>query len=295
MTMLKKDSYITSSVIIFLILLMVLIVSSFDQFSIQQIKNNWQLCLTGVLVIIFFTALTLSHRYLSEKKEASFVNNFFQLPVDLCKSLLTFMVIIQVFHQVDNARSLEEKKLTKSLAEYGDIIVIGSIEKNAIEYKGISRFYENILKENSPELKNKKGLWEKRFPNIPYVKYQENEIQWHYSSIFIRQMISLINVFEMKKILPLSNKKKLSKSDLKEIEKRKRILAGWLVCFKLFLNNPTVRNAWENTQSVYADPDTIAWVQQYIINSLENNPEYFKEHRERWEAEVTEILKNKRP
>ncbi|MEC8881997.1 MAG: hypothetical protein VX737_01785 [Pseudomonadota bacterium] len=291
--MLKKDSNITNCVIIFFLLLTILIAIFYDQLSIQQIKNNWQLCLTGLFVIIFFITLALGHRYLSEKKGVSFVNNFFQFPIDLCVSLLTFIVIIQVVHQVDSAKSLEEKKLTKILAKYGDIIVIDNIEKNAIKYKGISRFYENILTEDFPESKNEKALWEERFPNIPYVKYEENKIEWHYSSIFIRQMISIINVFDMKKILPLSNKQNAFKLDLKETEERKSILLGWMVCFKLFLKNPTVRNSWEKTKSVYADSDTIAWVQQYIINDFENNPEYFKEHRKSWDAEVTEILKKK--
>lgn len=295
MTMQKKDSYITGAVIALLALIAVNIVISYDQFNIGQIKNNWQLYLTIILVITFFINLTLSHRHLSEKKEISYVNNFFQFPVNLCVSLLTFIAIIDVIYQVDSSSNLKEKKLTKILANYGDRTIIENIEKNAIEYKKISSMYGKILKDDSLDSGDKEELWEKKFPDIPYIKYQENEIQWHYSNIFIQQMISIINVFDMKKILPLSDNKVSSASELEEIEKRKRILRGWMACFKLFLKNPTVRNAWENTKSAYANPDTIAWVQQYIIDDLKNNPDYFKEHKKSWDAEVDEILKKKSP
>ena len=61
----------------------------------------------------------------------------------------------------------------------------------------------------------------------------------------------------------------------------------------MFFTNPTIRNVWEQYKYRHGNPEYSAWVRYYITDVIED-PEFFKNHQEKWDKESVELLKKKK-
>ena len=86
---------------------------------------------------------------------------------------------------------------------------------------------------------------------------------------------------------PINNKKAMASSF-------SGIYAGWFTCFRKFMAVPMIRNVWEQAKYSHVNPAFTAWVQYYIIDVVEKDPDFWSKNRERWNKSVAKLLESKK-
>jgi len=179
-----------------------------------------------------------------------------------------------------------KKVNTSRLSQYTHAVVVDQWEQDAMNHEDLHEIYQDIFSHpagNDGQFYTQEQ-WDKLDLGVPYVAYDDNPKAWHYSAKFIQEMVNVIRMNNLQKRFVVSNEDHLKMSSSGEF-------SGWITSFRMFLSNPTVRNVWEQYKYRHGSPHLTAWVKYFVIEPVENNPEFFKAHQEQWDRDVNDILK----
>jgi hypothetical protein len=272
-------------ILFYLVLTVAFILICFHFFKIS-IEQNLAVILHGLVIgIMIFTLAVLYHA--TEQRSAKGKENtkvYFEFPVALFAIIFTLGNIVNARSHINiiSTMFLNHKNLTFN--DYNNHIIVDRWEDESMKKPELNTFYLNTFElqstPNSPFMSEEE--WQKKYPHIAYITFKGNELQWHYAAKFIQQMIGFSRLFSLEQKFPIDKKRSVSDHFFNEY-------AGWITNFRMFLKNDVVRNVWEQTSKFYATPSFIEWVKFHITDIIDNDPNFFKEHKEKWD-EATEIV-----
>ena len=161
-----------------------------------------------------------------------------------------------------------------------------------MQHTALNPLYEQIMGRQ----KGSNGLmrfkseyeWHQVYPNLSYAPFEANELQWHYAVAFCQEMINVIRMFDLTHRFQIGNPSDLDRSITDTF-------SGWLVTFRIHMKNPFVRQVWLTNQTRHGNPEISAWVQYYVTDPIDADPDYFIKHQSRWDHEVAKILNRPLP
>lgn len=179
----------------------------------------------------------------------------------------------------------QKKMFDKDLSLFTQRIVVDRWEDDVMKYPQLNKFYQETFSQMNG---TKNGFlsqkeWKKLNIPVKYVPFKDNEFEWHYSAKCIQEMVNIIRMFNLEEKYKLGNKEDLEKSLDGEF-------GGWIVGFRMFLNNPLVRNVWEQYKSRHVNPKFTAWIEYYVIKVIDENPDYFRDHYTSWQEKTNKYL-----
>ena len=251
---------------------------------------NWIVTARIILLGILFTALTAAYHITASKFSDSEekTHHFFDLPLNIFATIFAAISIIQIIQDVEDLQDSFASYTKNVFNNYTKTVTIQGWEDTTMKHPELNQMYQKIFTLNHEENPTyiSQSQWEKKFPGIAYIPFEGHEQQWHYATKFIQQMIIITKMFELEK-----------KFSIKGISESNDTLfgpyAGWMTSFRMFLKNDIVRNVWEQTASHNTTPTFAAWVKFHITDVIDNQPNFFKDHKEHWHQQVQLILKNK--
>lgn len=199
-------------------------------------------------------------------------------PIHMITALTFVYLICQTIYYLINHSKLKKKELQQTSTLYAGKIIIDRWEKNA-EDNEIAELYNNIIElQNGGNFYTEKE-WIKKFPSIKYVDITSNNKKLRFISKFIQEMTDSVRIFDLENKYIINNKKDIQRSLRNNTDEN---LLGWFTSYRMWLSNDYVRNVWENTKYSYKSPEFSKWVQYFIIDPVENNPNFWIEHKKNW-------------
>tara|TARA_B100001989_G_scaffold162318_1_gene116566 strand:+ start:1583 stop:2461 length:879 start_codon:yes stop_codon:yes gene_type:complete len=260
-----------------------LFIVAFDLAWLKYI--NWVTMIFVALVLfLVINIIFLNHRtHFDHGADAS--EEFFNFPLNIITAFATLLFVYQVADQINGSSQQTQEDLFVNLAQYSSKVVVGTWETLPMDHPDINPLYQSIF----GNITGNNGFfmteaqWTKRYPTIPYVPFEGNELEWHYAAKYCQQMIDVIRMFQLDSQFPINDKSSRSKSS-------DSVYAGWFTTFKMFLNNPTVRNVWEQYKYRHANPELSAWVQYYVLDIIDSDQGSITLHDENWNHQTETIL-----
>jgi len=252
-------------------------------------KNTINYLLIILLIIIFVIIITVAYHKIYKKYGKNIAYNYVHFPFIMIGSLFILFGIYQMRIQNDHLVNEATKNNIRELSRMTQNIVVDGWENDAIEHPELNKIYESIFSRPSS---NKNGFlskkdWDNLGLNVPYIPFKGNELEWHYSAKFIQEMVNIYRINHLDEKFKVGNKIDLEKSKLYNS-------AGWINSFKMWMAEPIVRNVYEQYKYRHVNPDFTAWVQYFIINPLDEDPNYWIKHKKGWDNAQNFILnKNK--
>lgn len=234
----------------------------------------------GVIVLVL--SITFLNYILYKKYGKSEADLFIQFPVKFLASLFVFFAIGKIGYDTLKASETTAEEVQQGLSHFTQEIVVDRWEADAMNYPVLNTVYKEIFSMGNSFYT--RAEWNaKGFSHIKYVPYAGNEQEWHFAAKFIQEMVNIVRMFKLESKFKINNELDLIKSN-------QNAFAGWITCFRMYLNNPIVRNVWEQYKYRHVNPKFTAWVNYFVIDVVEKNPEYFLQHRKNWDAEVKHWL-----
>jgi len=256
--------------------------------KIKYINKNGKPRLTNRLYIVYLGVIGLvlgitSINYILYKKYGkNEADLFIQFPFKFLASLFVFFAIGKIGYDTLQSSETTAEELQQGLSHFTQEIVVDRWEADAMNYPILNNLYKEIFSMGNSFYTraewNAKGL-----SHIKYIPYDGNEEEWHFAAKFIQEMVNIVRMFKLEDKFKINNESDLIKSN-------QGSFAGWITCFRMYLNSPIVRNVWEQYKYRHVNPMFTAWVHYFVIDVVENNPEYFVEHRNNWDSEVKHWL-----
>ena len=202
--------------------------------------------------------------------------------------MATIAFILQIVFDMRRSAQHESLEIKQNLSIYTDTVVVQNWESDPLTYPQLNELYQEIF---SKPMGSRSGFmtkkaWEEMYPEIPCVPYEGNEEQWHYAQKFCQQMTNVVRMFNLNVLYKIGDQ--TDKDNILHSP-----YAGWMTEFKAFMQNPLIRNVWEQYKYRHVNPQYSAWVQDYIISDIDSDKDIFKHHNTRWGEEVNAILSGK--
>lgn len=250
----------------------------------------------GIVIVMYLglivTILVVSalNYYIVRKFGVEYTRTLVQFPVTFLASLFVFFAIGKIGFTTSKSSQKIDESLGLELSKFTQQVVVDRWEKDVLNNRELYQMYKDIFSKPSNS-DDKSGFytrqkWEERFPEVPYVPYEGNEDSWHFAAQYIQEQLNIYRMFHLAKKFKLGDEDDLKKS-------QEGIFAGWISCFRMFFTNPTIRNVWEQYKYRHGNPEYSAWVRYYVTDVIED-PEFFKNHQEKWDKESVELLIKKK-
>ena len=214
-------------------------------------------------------------------------DDFFNFPVNFLVSMMTVVMVYQIGFDSMHSAFIEKRHNDHDLSTIAEKIVVGTWEGNPFIYPQLNNLYEGIMghqvtADGTVRFRNRQE-WQAIHPGLKYFEFKHHALSWHYAAEFCQQMVNVIRMFELQKRFKLGDGNDLDMS-------LNSNFSGWLTGFRMFLKNPLVRQVWETNKTRYSDPQLTAWVQYYVIDLVDRDPDLFIKHRRHWDREVAALL-----
>lgn len=256
--------------------------------STDDVIRHWRSYSVMLIVLLFLVNLVylnhLTHRTYGQEHS----DDFFTFPINFITAMATIVCFWQIASDADASKEARRRKIMNDLSSFTENIVIGTWEDETMSTPQLQELYANTLGaasgSDSKTFLNKEE-WDKNFPSIPYYSYKNNEQKWHYAAKFCQQMVNIIRMFDLHMNFHIN----------KESDREKSMTGaygGWITGFRMYMQHPLVRNVWEQSKTRYDSPDITAWVQYFVIDTMENDPNYWENHARNWEKSMQEYLKS---
>ena len=248
--------------------------------------NHGQTIIIALTLLIMINIIYLYH--LTRRVYGSdHSDDFFNFPVNFVVSMMTVVMVYQIGFDSMHSNFVEKRHNEHELSTIAEQIVVGTWEGNPIEYPELNGIYEGIMghqvtADGNVRFKNQQE-WQTLYPGLKYFDFKQNTHAWHYAAAFCQQMVNVIRMFE------LQNRFKLGDGTHLDLSLNSNF-SGWLTTFRMFIKNPMVRQVWETNKTRYSDPQLTAWVQYYVIDPVDGDPDLFIKHRRHWDRQVAAIL-----
>ena len=274
-----------------LVLIGVLIISlNLIDDDFKVLHNVVYIILWLVLFIIFIVSAGFFNHFIRDKFGSSAREDFMSFPVQLINAMIILAIIGTFWLDTVHHREIQRKDLLRNLSLYTHKVIVDGWENDAMKYSELDDFYENIFSKPGGDSKTNTFLTKKQWDDlhlpVKYVPYKGHEKQWHYSAKFIQEMVNVVRTLNLQKEFPINDKLSLEKSYTS-------IYAGWFTCFRKFMSVPLVRNVWEHSKYSHINPAFTAWIQYYIINVVEKDPDFWSKNKAKWDLNVEQDLKKK--
>lgn len=212
-------------------------------------------------------------------------DNFVEFPLRIAGALFIFFTIGKIGFDTTLMLKKANREEIRELSQYAHTVVIHGWERQAAHEPNLNDLYENIFSQASGTTDGfmTEEEWMKLGLSVPYVPYKGHEQEWHYAAEMLQEMRNLVRMFQLDSKFKVNYSQDLERSLSSEF-------TGWIMSFRMWLNVPLVRNVWEQYKYTYDKPKFSAWVQYYVINPVEQDPDYFKHHRAAWNLQVKKIL-----
>uniref|UniRef100_A0A6C0LXH1 Uncharacterized protein n=1 Tax=viral metagenome TaxID=1070528 RepID=A0A6C0LXH1_9ZZZZ len=251
--------------------------------SETYITDRLYIIYTGVILLVL--GITYINYILYKKYGKSEADLFIQFPFKFLASLFVFFAIGKIGYDTLKASETTEEEIQQGLSHFTQEIVVDRWEADAMNYPVLNTLYKEIFSMGTGNSFYTRAEWNaKGLSHIKYVPYDGNEEKWHYSAKFIQEMVNIVRMFKLEDKFKINNKLDLIKSN-------QNAFAGWITCFRMYLNNPIVRNVWEQYKYRHVNPKFTAWVHYFVIDVVEKNPDFFLQHRNKWDSELKQWLK----
>ena len=249
---------------------------------------NMFLIYIGLIIVVI--GASIANFYIVQKYGSTYTRTIVQFPVTFLASLFVFFAIGQIGFTTSKSIEKVLETLGIELSKFTQQVVVDRWEKDVSKNRELYQMYKDIFSKPSNS-DDKSGFytrqkWEERFPKVPYVPYEGNEDSWHFAAQYIQEQLNIYRMFHLAKKFKLGDEDDLKKS-------QEGIFAGWISCFRMFFTNPTIRNVWEQYKYRHGNPEYSAWVRYYVTDVIED-PEFFKNHQEKWDKESVELLIKKK-
>jgi len=255
----------------------------------ELLTNNDNLISVGflyLLLIVLLIAVSFINYVLYQQigKEKSYF--FVKFPITVLGSLFFFFAIGKIAYDTFEVRENTMSTLNRGLSLYTQDVVVDRWEADAMNYPALNQMYKEIFSKSGGD--NSQFLTREEWKNlglshVPYIPYDGNEEKWHYAAKFIQELVNIVRMFGLEKKFKVGNQEDLIKSN-------DGTFAGWNTCFRMYLSHPVVRNVWEQYKYRHVNPKFSAWVQYFVIDVIENDPSYFKNHINMWNTEMNKWL-----
>lgn len=212
----------------------------------------------------------------------------FDFPLTMFATLFTVVTILQVIQDVVQIQGGIQSYVQNAFINYTESVAVTGWEDSTMLDPRLNRMYGRIFSLSSAhdgQSQSAQEAWEKAHPSIPFIPFEGNEVQWHYATKFIHQMMLITEMYGLEQQFTID-------TTTSSHDTLFGMYAGWMTSFRMFMKNDLVRNVWEQTSSYYATPHFIAWVKYHITDVIDNQPNFFKDHRKAWEAQVAKIIQS---
>ena len=243
-----------------------------------------------ILSVAFIVSVGYLNHYVRDKFGASAREDFMSFPVSLISSMIILAIIGTFWYESVQYRETARKDLARNLSLYTHKVIVDGWESDAMNYSQLDGLYEQIFSKPGGDGETNSFLTKKQWDNlhipVKYVPYKGHEKQWHYAAKFTQEMVNVVRTFNLQKLFPINNQKAMASSF-------SGIYAGWFTSFRMFMAEPMIRNVWEQGKYSHVNPAFTAWVQYYIIDAVEKDPDFWSKNRERWNKNVAKLLESK--
>ena len=239
-----------------------------------------------IFVLLFVATVAVANYYIHYKYSLEAANDIVGFPIQTLNAIVVFGLIYQIEYSALETQKFQETSLARNLSLFTQQVVVDRWEGDAMDNQRLNDIYESVM--SSPGGSNNgifytKEEWEKLNIPVEYVPYKGHEVEWHYAAKFIQEMGNIVRMFELEKKYRINNQEDLIKST----EGR---FAGWLTGFRMWLQDPIVRNVWEQYKYRHIDPNFSAWVQFYCTDVIDSDPEFWRKHRDKWQNSIEKAL-----
>ena len=263
----------------------VLLFSSFELAWLSYI--DWVTMIFVALVLFVVVNIIFLNHYTHFDSGADASEEFFNFPLNLITAIATLLFVYQVADQVNGSSQQTQDELFVNLAKYSSKVVVSTWETLPMNHPDLNPVYQSIFGNvtGNDGVFMTKTQWIERYPTIPHVSFEGNEVEWHYAAKFCQQMVDVIRMFRLDSQFPINDNSSRLKSS-------GSVYAGWFATFKMFLNSPTVRNVWEQYKYRHANPKLSAWVQYYVLDVIDSDQGSITLHDEKWHQKTKNILEH---
>ena len=253
-------------------------------YHLLVIDFSYELLFFYTVSLTSFCALVYYNYKLHKKHGVHFAQDFIKFPIEFLASAFVFFGIAKIGYDTMLITERQEKEMASELSLFTEKVVVDTWENDAMNHPKVQTVYEQVF--SNPGSKSGHFLTEKEWLElkipVEYVPYQGNEEAWHYSAKFIQEMVNIVRMFGLEQKFRINHPEDLIKS-------QQSMFAGWFTCFRMYLKAPIVRNVWEQYKYRHVNPKFSAWVQYFIIQPLDDDPDFFEKHREMWN-ESTQVF-----
>lgn len=269
----------------------IILISTLLIANIEHPDGN-MLDLTTIGIIIIVILVVIQFIYLNHYTQKTYGNDqaddYFSFPLNFITAMATVAFIIQIVFQMHRQTKADKHDAMFDLNAYTTEVVIRNWETDPVSHPALNKLYESIFSYaaggNGQFMT--KSEWQAKYPHITYVPYVGNERQWHFSAKFCQHVTNVVRMFKLDDyylITDLNAKATILNSPY----------AGWLTSFQSFMSYPIVRNVWEQYKFRHANPKLTAWVQHFILDEIDNNPDFFNTNKAIWQQHVENYLSGK--
>lgn len=254
-------------------------------YHLLVIDFSYELLFFYTVSLTSFIALVYFNYKLHKQHGVHYAQDFIKFPIEFLASAFIFFGIAKIGYDTMLISERQEKELASELSLFTEKVVVDTWENDAMNHPEVRAVYEKIFStpaSDSGQFLSQKE-WEALDIPVPYVPYQGNEEAWHYSAKFIQEMVNIVRMFGLEKSFRINEPQDLIKS-------QQSMYAGWFTGFRMYLKTPIVRNVWEQYKYRHVNPKFSAWVQYFILDPMDNDPNFFKKHRETWDKNMQEQL-----
>ena len=238
-----------------------------------------------IFLLLFVASVVYANYYIHNHYSQDAANDLVGFPIQTFNAIFVFFLIYQLEFTSQQSQKLQEKSLARNLSLFTQQVVVDRWEDEAMQNPGLNDMYESIFSKSGGDNNNfyTEEEWEQLNIPVKYTPYKGNEEQWHYAAKFIQELVNIVRMFELEKKFQINNM-----DDLKKSTEGK--FAGWITCFRMYLKDPIVRNVWEQYKFRHVNPEFSAWVKFYITDVIDNDPNFFQKHKDKWNSSIHKAL-----
>ncbi len=282
----SKIKYLQTLLYAILTALILFILFNVFQSNWDNIHIIMRLILILSAAVLIVLALTYVNHRVRKNYGGDTREDFLNFPLQFIGTLVVISTLAKIGYDTLILSKQQHKASMRELSAYTQQVVVDGWEKDAMMYPSLNPLYQKIFsKMVSKHHFLTQQQWQSLKLSVPYVSYQGHEQQWHYAAKFLQEMANITRVFGLMQHFKINDQQDLAKSLNGDF-------AGWVQTFRMFLSVPIVRNVWEQYKYQYIDPHYTAWIQYYVINVIDHNPNYFSQSRKDWDKKVALYLKH---
>lgn len=259
--------------------------------TMKELQTDFHYVILTLIFILFAVGIiTRIYKYYVSRYNEKVARTIVRFPIEIVASLFVFFAIGKIAYDTLRAKDAADKVDRLKLSDYTHTVVVDQWEGDSMHARELDTQYKRIFSYsvgNNGKFLSKEQ-WDRLNLNVPYVSYEGNEVSWHYAARMIQEKVNIVRMNELQKKYRLNNEEDLKKTT------RGRF-GGWFTGFRMWMQDPIVRNVWEQYKYRHVNPEYSAWVEYYIVQPIDKDPEFWKKHRINWDNDMKSFLPSYKP